>query len=179
VPPRARTRRPFSIWSLVVVGFIVINLARGFLAAGSPDPTEPPPTTVSTGEPAPTVAGAPGSAGLVEFGTEQNDDCTFPETFTAFDVGAAIFWSAQFKHSIAAKVQVEWSIAHDGAVLDSGTGPADTPPGAWDSICSGDPLRYFAVGEYTLEIWTAGHHELLSTGTYTLFALEATPATTP
>jgi hypothetical protein len=162
----------------VVVGFIVINLARGFLAAGSPDSTEPPPTPVSTGEPAPSVGGG-ASAGLVEFGSEQNDDCSFPETSTEFDIGTGIFWSAQFKHSIAAKARVEWSITHDGAVLDSGTGPADIPPGAWDSICSGDPLRYFAVGDYTLEVWTSGHGELLSTGTYTLSAVEATPASTP
>lgn len=168
VAPRARTPRPFSIWTLVVAGFIVINLARGFLAAGSPDPTEPPPTTAPhTAQPGSSGAGG-AIAGIIEFGTLQHDDCSLEITANAFDVGADVLWWAHFTRLVAAKATVEWSIEHDGAVLDSGTGPGDTPSGPWDSICSSFPVRYFAAGDYTMEIWTSGHGELLSKGTYTL-----------
>jgi hypothetical protein len=167
---RPRTRRPFSLWTVLVVGFIVINLARGFLAAGSPDATESPPTAAPrTAQPA--SSGPSGAtAGVIEFGTVQHDDCSLEISANAFATGAHVLWWAHFKHLIAAKASVEWSIEHDGSVLESGTGPADTAPGPWGSICSSFPFRYFAAGDYTMEIWTAGHGELLSKGSYTLHA---------
>ena len=165
---RSAGRRPFSLWTLVVIAFIGFNLVRGFLAASNdtPDATTAPRASVIVAQPTRTadIAGT----GTIEFGTGQGSDCTMSGTAESFQLGDGVYWYAHFTHLVAASARIEWSLDHAGAELESGDGPGDNPTEPWDGICGDQPLRYFEVGTYTVEVWTADRSEELATGTYTL-----------
>jgi hypothetical protein len=172
----ARTvRRPFSLWTLIVIGFIVINLIRGFLAAGggaAPVATDQPvATTAARSSIDPNV-----TPGAIDFGTAANDDCTVVGARTVFAPGTRIWWYAHLGTVLPGSARIVTKLTYGGSVLESLTGPDQSSFGGWDTLCTGEPIRYFGIGTYRLEVWDSSEQVLLAAGEYELVAETPPPS---
>jgi hypothetical protein len=166
-----RARRPFSVWTLVVIGFLVFNVVRGFLAgAGSgttPVQTTAPRATATAagGEPStdPNV-----TAGLVDFATEAESDCSVANPATVFPPGTQVWWEAHLGTFMAGDASVVTKLIHDGEVLERATGPDADSSEPWNILCASEPIRYFGLGTYRFEVWDAAERVLLAVGEFEL-----------
>lgn len=173
-------RRPFSLWTVVVLAFIGINVARGFLPGGAtPSPRATVPAVVGPVSTAGAAAAGPTidpnvTAGVVDFGTGVGSNCEVTGAGTSFAAGTKVWWYAHLGTDLPGSAQVVVKVEHDSAVLDRETGPGDPSDQNWNGLCAGDPLTYFGAGLYRLDVWDSSERILLSSGEYTL-APEASP----
>ncbi|HEX8026560.1 MAG TPA: hypothetical protein VF484_10160 [Candidatus Limnocylindrales bacterium] len=171
--PRTGASRPARLWSLIVLGVIAFNILRavaGSLDAGASDlPTIAP---FSAGPlPTPIVTIDPNvTAGAVDFGTAQDAECGVAPVATSFKAGTKVWWLAHLGTSLPGSATVVVKLVYDAGVLDQFSGPADTSTKPWNELCAGDPIEYFGLGTYRLEVWDSSEAVLLSAGTFDLVA---------
>ena len=148
VEPPSTGRRAPTLSTLLVVGFVVLTIARlggQFLEGsgfGSPEETSPPAT----------LAPGPGP-GSVIFGTGLTEFCGVSERAAQFPTPTKVWWSAEMRTVQEPDADVVVVVQRNGVEVDRMTIPPEPSGGKWLVLCASEPIDGSARGTYRVEVW--------------------------
>ena len=154
--PRSRSGLP-SLSTLIFLGFLALTGFRifGEFVEGNTTPT-----------PGSTSALPP--SGPVTFGTGTTEDCDVMGAGVEFDERTGVWWSATLSTMQPPAAAVIVIILRDGIQISREDVPADDTLGAWDVLCSSEPIAQDSSGRYRVEVWNGLKTRVLAAGEYVL-----------
>ena len=170
VEPQPTGRRAPTLSTLLVVGFVVLTIARlaGQLLEGaefgSPEETTPAETLAP--------ASSPGAItpGPITFGTGLTDFCSLSGRAAQFPSGTEVWWSARMGTVQDPAVDVVVIVRRDGVEIDREPIPAQPVGGSWLVTCANEPIASDTTGTYRVEIWDADIKAVQASGEYRITA---------
>jgi hypothetical protein len=165
VEPQPTGRRAPTLSTLLVVGFVVLTIARlagQFLEGssfGSPEETSPPAT----------LAPVPGP-GSVIFGTGLTEFCGVSEPAAQFPTGTEVWWSAEMSAVQDGNVEVVVVVRRNGVEISREMIPPEPEAGRWLVMCASEPIDGGARGTYRVEVWDGDVKAVQASGEYRITA---------